>query len=181
MAEIGLRELTASETEALIAFLTGNEWPFHVRLRWSPEHVTVALADGLFGSAGISTFWLTADGANIGLAVVSDLEDHAPLLDVRLAESSRGRGYGTAALHAVSKWVLTTYPEIQRFEGQTRVDNVAMRKTFLRCGWIKEAHYRAAWPNHDGQLMDSVGYGLLRRDWQSGHATPVDWFDDPPI
>jgi hypothetical protein len=29
--------------------------------------------------------------------------------------------------------------------------------------------------------MDSVGYGLLRTDWQSGQATPVDWFDDPAI
>ena len=41
--------------------------------------------------------------------------------------------------------------------------------------------YRAAWPDHDGQLMDSVGHGLLRMDWESGQATPVDWFDDPAI
>ena len=54
------------------------------------------------------------------------------MLDIRLAAIHRGHGYGTAALRAVSAWLFTTYPEPQRFEGQTRVDNVAMRKTFLR-------------------------------------------------
>ena len=103
------------------------------------------------------------------------------MLDLRLATSERGRGHGTAALRALSTWVFATYPDTQRLEGQTRVDNIAMRKTFLRCGWVKEAHYRAAWPAHDGRLMDSVGYGLLRTDWLSGQPTPVDWFDDPAI
>jgi ribosomal-protein-alanine N-acetyltransferase len=68
-----------------------------------------------------------------------------------------------------------------RRKGQTRVDNVAMRKTLPRCGWVEEPHYRAAWPAHDGRLMDSVGYGLLRSDRLSGQPTPVDWFDDPAI
>ena len=112
---------------------------------------------------------------------MSDLDEHAPVLDLGLATNEHGRGYGTAALRALSTWVFATYPDTQRFEGQTRVDNVAMRKTFLRCGWVKEAHYRAAWPAHDGRLMDSVVYGLLRTDWLSGQPTPVDWFDDPAI
>ncbi len=36
--------------------------------------------------------------------------------------------------------------DVNRSEGQTREDNTAMRKTFLRCGWLKEAHYREDWP-----------------------------------
>jgi RimJ/RimL family protein N-acetyltransferase len=181
MAEIRLREFTESDAEALTAFLTGNDWPFHVRLHWSPEQVATALADGSFHSAGVRTLWLTADAADVGMAVVSDLDKHAPMLDIRLAVTHRGRGYGSAALRAVTTWLFATDLEPQRFEGQTRVDNIAMRKTFLRCGWVKEAHYRAAWPTHDGQLVDSVGYGLLRSDWLSGQSTPVDWFDDPAI
>ncbi|HEX2307715.1 MAG TPA: GNAT family N-acetyltransferase [Jatrophihabitantaceae bacterium] len=120
MAEIGLREFTESDAEALTAFLTGNDWPFHVRLHWSSEQVAAALADGSFRSAGVRTLWLTADAANVGLAVVSDIDEHAPMLDLRLGAADRGRGYGSAALRAVSTWLFATYPEPQRFEGQTR-------------------------------------------------------------
>ena len=56
MAEIGLRESTESDAKALTPFLTGNDWPFHVRLRWSPAQVAQALADGSFRSAGVRTF-----------------------------------------------------------------------------------------------------------------------------
>jgi hypothetical protein len=48
MAEIGLREFTEGDSEALTAFLTGNDWPFYVRLRRSPEQVAEGLADGSF-------------------------------------------------------------------------------------------------------------------------------------
>ncbi|MCM4076910.1 hypothetical protein [Paractinoplanes hotanensis] len=46
---------------------------------------------------------------------------------------------------------------------------------FRACGFVKEAHYREAWPGSDGRLHDTIGYGILRRDWLSGSVTPVDW------
>ncbi len=52
-----------------------------------------------------------------------------------------------------------------------------MRKTFLRCGWLKEAHYREAWPVAGGAPVASIGYSIIRRDWQTGHTTTFVWDD----
>jgi RimJ/RimL family protein N-acetyltransferase len=82
-------------------------------------------------------------------------------------------------LKAVTTHVFTTMQAVSRFEGQTREDNIAMRKTFVRAGFVKEAHYREAWPVENGSPVASVAYGILRRDWQTGQTTPVNWNDAP--
>ena len=61
---------------------------------------------------------------------------------------------------------LFTTTDKHRLAGETRVDNVAMRRVFERCGWVREAHYRQSWPMEDGGWTDSVGYAILRDDWQ---------------
>ncbi|WP_250001993.1 GNAT family N-acetyltransferase [Actinoplanes sp. M2I2] len=66
-------------------------------------------------------------------------------------------------------------PAITRIEGTTRADNRAMRAVFLANGFVKEAHYREAWPGKQGEPHDTIGYGLLRRDWLGRTVTPVDW------
>ena len=67
-----------------------------------------------------------------------------------------------------------------RIEANTRKDNIAMRHTFLSCGYVKESHYRDAWPSvEDGNVRDGVGYAILRRDWVSGTTTLPDWDDEP--
>lgn len=68
-------------------------------------------------------------------------------------------------------------PEANRFAGQTREDNIAMRKTLLRAGFLKEAHYREGWPADGGALFASVAYAILRRDWESGDTTSFVWED----
>jgi len=70
-----------------------------------------------------------------------------------------------------------TKPEAVRFEGQTRADNIAMRKVFLKAGFLKEAHYRMSWPADDGTRVASVAYAILRQDWESGETTSFDWDD----
>ena len=73
--------------------------------------------------------------------------------------------------------VFAGYPKAYRFEGVTRADNIAMRRTFDRSGFVKEAHYRDGWPIPGSEPMASVGYAILRRDWVSGTTTPVEWSD----
>lgn len=60
---------------------------------------------------------------------------------------------------------LFTTTSKHRLAGETRVDNVAMRRAFERCGWKQEAHYRQSWPTDDGGWTDSVSYAILRDDW----------------
>ena len=52
-----------------------------------------------------------------------------------------------------------------------------MRKTFLRSGFLKEAHYREGWPVTGGQPLASVAYAILRRDWETGQTTNFVWED----
>ena len=57
----------------------------------------------------------------------------------------------------------------------TMADRFGARRVFRAAGWVKEAHYREAWPVAGGSPRASVGYGVLRRDWETGTTTPVDW------
>jgi RimJ/RimL family protein N-acetyltransferase len=88
--------------------------------------------------------------------MVEDLHDPTPTFDLRIAAAPRGRGHGTAALRELAQWVFDTH-DVERLEGTTRQDNVAMRRTFRAVGFVKEAHYRRGWPTHDGRLLDAVG------------------------
>jgi RimJ/RimL family protein N-acetyltransferase len=169
-----------SDRAELADFLTGNEFPFHVNRRPARAEVEGWIGEGRFGDADHASYWIDGDQCRLGLVVLQDLTDGAPLFDLRLATEHRGKGYGAAVLKAVTTHVFTTMPAVNRFEGQTREDNIAMRKTFVRAGFVKEAHYREAWPVENGPPVASVAYGILRRDWQTGQVTPVDWDDVPP-
>jgi RimJ/RimL family protein N-acetyltransferase len=164
----------------LVEFLTGHEFPFHATPRLARADVERSIDDGRFGDADHASFWIDTDAGRIGLVVLLDLTDNAPLFDLRLATEHRGKGYGADVLQALATHVFTTMPAVVRFEGQTREDNIAMRRTFVRAGFVKEAHYRDGWPVENGPRLASVGYGILRRDWESGRTTPVVWDDLPP-
>ena len=63
-------------------------------------------------------------------------------------------------------------------EGHTRQDNFAMRKTFERAGFVKEAHLRNAWFSpKENSYYDAVTYGMTREDFDEGTTTPVVWED----
>ena len=168
-----------SDRAGLVEFLTTHEFPFHGTRRPTRTDVDGWIDDGRFGDADHAAYWIHTDVGRIGLVVLHDLSDNAPLFDLRLATEHRGKGYGADALKALTTLVFSTMPAVNRLEGQTREDNVAMRRTFRRAGFVKEAHYREGWPVENGAPLASVAYGILRRDWQTGQTTPVDWNDLP--
>ncbi len=81
------------------------------------------------------------------------------------------------------RWLTTTlfgeFTDLNRIEATTRQDNFAMRRVLVKCGFVKEAHYRQEWPSDSGKRYDSIGYGILRSDWEKGVTTPVNWDDGP--
>lgn len=165
------------DQKALIAFLTSNEFPFHVQMRRSADEVARTIESGAFHDDDNDSYWIDHPAhGRVGLLQFEDLRD-GPMFDLRLAESMRGRGLGAEALRAATDHIFATMPGARRFEGQTREDNIAMRRTFLRCGFIKEAHYREGWPVTDGAPLASVAYAILRRDWVTGTTTPFTWDD----
>lgn len=162
----------------LVALVSSHEYPFHVRRAPTAEQVEARLADGTFLDDDHATYWVDhATEGRIGVVTLDDLTDDTPMLDLRLVTEARGRGLGLAALRAVTDLVFTSMPQARRFEGQTREDNVAMRRTFLRAGFLKEAHYREGWPVDGGAPLASVAYAILRTDWETGTVTPFVWED----
>lgn len=170
---------TGADRADLVAFLTGEHFPFHVRRTIARADAEAAIDAGAYRDDEHDTYWLEHDGlGRIGIVRLEDLADPVPLFDLRIAGRFRGQGLGVPALRATTDHVFRTMGDVTRFEGQTREDNVAMRRVFVRAGWVKEAHYREAWPVEGARPVASVAYGMLRRDWESGTMTPVPWDDD---
>lgn len=161
----------------LINFLTTDEWPFFGNPRLTAETVSRWLEEGFFNSADSQSYWIMQKGTRVGHIRIFDLEDPTPLFDIRIATDWRGKGIGRSALLWLIAHCFQTWPRFLRLEAQTRRDNRPMRRVLELCGFVKEAHYREAWPDAQGVHHDGVGYAILRRDWESGNTTPVEWQD----
>ena len=170
-------DVRGTDREALVGFLTTGPWPFHVRVQPTREQVGSTLDDGGYDGADHEALWVSADGERVGLAVLDDVADDTAMFDLRLAVAARGRGLGVPVLRALTDHLFRAHPGVRRFEGQTREDNVAMRRVLLRAGFVKEAHYREGWPVTGGAPVASIGYAVLRRDWETGSTTPLVWDD----
>lgn len=171
---------SGADRQSLINFFTSTTFPFHVHSeQWTVAKVEKLIDSGAFRNAENEAFWLRHDTLGvIGYVRLEDLADDTPMFDLRLASEFRGRGLGVGCLRAVTDHVFMTM-DVDRFEGHTRDDNVAMRSTLIRAGWSKEAHYRRAWPVKGQMSRDSVAYAILREEWKSGSSVDVHWHDLP--
>lgn len=130
------------------AWIEAERWPFH----------GTGAAAPYFGES-IRSFWI---GGDAGLLRLFDLGDPTPLFDLRIRAAHRGRGLGTSTVRWLTGQV---FADKERIGGCTTADNAAMIRTFEKCGWTKEAHYRRAWRSAEG-LLDAVGYGILRTEYR---------------
>ncbi len=167
-------DAAGADRDALVAFLSENHFPFHVHPHPRVAEVHGSIDAGSWGGEETETLWIDDDDrGRIGVVRLDDLADATAMLDLRIGDSWRGQRLGAAALALATDRVFAAHPAVIRFEGQTREDNTAMRRTFERSGWVLEAYYRDGWPVEDGEPMASVAYSVLRRDWESGTTTPV--------
>ena len=128
-----------ADRDALVALLTENAWPFHTRPRVTRPEAEKAVDGGAWEDEDHRTFWIEhPEHGRVGVVRLEDLTDPTPLFDLRVAERFRGRGLGAQILTALTRRVFETMPAVDRFEGQTREDNVPMLRTFRRAGWVKD-------------------------------------------
>lgn len=174
---ITFKEFT-DEIDALIEFLTSDTWSFHGTPNPKPERIRKSFENHYYSSEDAKTFWIIVDSnTRAGIMRIYDLEDGTPLFDIRISSKYKGLGIGTIAVNWINNFIFNNYPDKDRIEANTRQDNYAMRCVFHKCGYVKEAHHRSAWPDADGTLYDAIGYGITKEDWQSGNITPVKWED----
>lgn len=164
----------AGEAAALADFLAGEAWPFHAITTVARADVLERVEQGYYDE----TYWIEVDGERAGIVRLFDLEDETPMFDLRISERHRGQGLGRAAVRWLTDKLFTELGHVDRVEATTRQDNAAMRRVLSRCGYVKEAHYRRAWPAADGRKLDSVGYAIIRHDWHTGETTVPDFHDD---
>jgi RimJ/RimL family protein N-acetyltransferase len=169
---------TPADAGPLAEFLGGGDWPFHVG-RPTREDIAARVAAGEYDSDTERTFWITREGERTGLIHLWDLADPTPMFDLRVRAADRGRGIGGHALTWLTEYIFRNFPQVTRIEATTRQDNVAMRRAMRRAGYVKESHYRDAWPGDGTTVHDAIGYAILRRDWRAGTTTPVRWDDEP--
>jgi RimJ/RimL family protein N-acetyltransferase len=166
------RRFVAGDADALVAFLSGEPWPFHVTANVSEEHARRRIDDGDFDGAATRSFWIIKGAETVGLVTLDDLGELSPMFDLRIRARHRRRGLGAQTVRWLTAHLFTEFPDILRIEANTRKDNIAMRRTFLSCGYVKESHYRDAWPSaEDGSVHDGIGYAIIRRDRVSGTTT----------
>lgn len=173
------KEFLPSDLLLLVDFLTSETWPYHSNPQPTPEEIQEAFEKGVYNnSTSCKTFWIVLDNdKRIGLIRLFDLQDSTPLFDIRILSVYRGKGIGERAINWLTNYIFTTWPDKHRIEGYTRQDNLTMRRIFQKCGYVKEACHRKAWPLPNGNYLDAVGYGILREDWKQKKITPVNWDD----
>lgn len=174
--EIKFQQFAPSELNLMIDFLTSDTWPFHIFEKPGPEKIKENFNKGLYADEDNRTFWILSEkDERIGMVRLFDLTMYSPMFDLRIKSSYRRKGLGEKALRWLVEYVFKTWPEKTRLDGETRRDNIAMRGLFRKCGFVKEAHYRKSWPDQYGNIYDSVGYGILKEDWEQDKITSVDW------
>lgn len=158
-------DAAGSDRDDLIGFLSANSFPFHGVPRPDAASAAAAIASGVWSGPDTAAFWVVHETCGrVGTLRLDDLADPTVMPDLRLGEEFRGRGLAAPILRAATAHPFEGFPHVRRFEGQTREDNVAMRRAFARCGWVQEAHYRDGWPVAGGEPMASIASSILRRD-----------------
>jgi len=170
-----------TERELLADWLSSDRWLYHGNPNLSREKVLEWVDQGEFTGTTCQTFWIVANSdQRVGLIRLFDLDDigdGTPMFDLRIRSEYRGQGIGKRAVQWLTAYLFETWSELERIEGNTRVDNLPMRKVFLKCNYVKEGHFRKAWMADEGKRFDSIHYGILREDWMNQTITPVDWGD----
>ena len=177
-----MQELTfhkfQNELDDLLALMTENRWDYHGNVCPSREQVSRKFHDGWY-EKGKETFWIHHREDKIGLLILLDINDPIPLFDIRLAEKFRGKGIGKKAVQWLTQYVFNLPDHKMRLEAHTRVDNLAMRKTLYKSGFVKEGYFRCSWNNEDGSISDSICFSMIREDWENETRTPIPKDDCP--
>ena len=171
-ASVVLQRFSMEEAEHLADLLSEEHWPYHSEP--TCDRASVLARVSAYDSDTAMTFWVMHNGVREGFVRIFDFDDDTPMFDLRLRQRARGRGLGTLTVRWLVDHVFQTLPSVGRIEATTRDDNEAMRRALRASGFVKEAHYRSAWHSEDGR-RDSIGYAILRTDWESGTTTPVKW------
>ncbi|HEY8025121.1 MAG TPA: GNAT family protein [Burkholderiaceae bacterium] len=125
---------------------------------------TAAMASGEYLRLGLT---IVGNTTLIGSCCLFDLdrENRRGEIGYELHRSYWGRGYMHEALQALLDFAFSTML-LNRIEADIHPDNLASARTLERLGFQREGFLRERWIV-DGEISDTVLYGLLQREWAS--------------
>jgi RimJ/RimL family protein N-acetyltransferase len=131
-ARLRLEPVTAEAARAVIAGDFSGLMPAE---GWPHEDTADGLA--MVVKTGIPLSWfIVADGAVIGDCGLHGPVDEAGNAEIGygLAAPSRGQGYGSEAVAAITGWLLSQ-PEVRQLRACTLTDNVPSRRVLEKAGF----------------------------------------------
>jgi RimJ/RimL family protein N-acetyltransferase len=86
-----------------------------------------------------------------------------------LGEAAWGHGYATEAARSVLQWAFDTL-DLNRVQAEADTRNVASARVLEKLGFVLEGTLREDCVVN-GEVSDSLVFGLIRREWQPVHLT----------
>lgn len=132
-----------------------------------PEYPT---RQGVFLKAQYDTTSETSEGegrlvGSLGIEPEGDVNYRMWTLGYFFTPPSWGKGYATEAVSAFVRWMLQTWPELNRIEASAYGHNEASRRVLVKSGFILEGARRQS-AEKLGVLRDEIIYGFIRSDME---------------
>ena len=173
-----LRPLRAEDAPAVFAtysdpevvrYWSGAPWTDLAR---AEEYIAGGMRDIADGSAMRLGVELAATGAWVGQVSLHNFDAQNRRCDIgyALMRDHWGRGYNAEALATVLDFGFDKL-DLHRVEADVDPRNDASRRAVERMGFKEEGLLRERWLVN-GEVCDTVFYGLLRREWLSRRASP---------
>lgn len=89
---IAFQAMGSGDSDSVIEFLSSNYFPFHVHRAPSAESVRMGVENGRFWNEDAQGYWIEDTGDRLGMVVIEDLRDNAPLFDMRLSDANLSFG-----------------------------------------------------------------------------------------
>ena len=84
------------EIDVLIEFLTSDTWEFYGTPNPKPESIRANYENQHYTGNDCKTFWVVSEqDIKVGMIRIYDLEDGAPLFDIRILSKYKNMGIGT--------------------------------------------------------------------------------------
>jgi RimJ/RimL family protein N-acetyltransferase len=167
--ELRFRPWRATDAEALIAACADPQIG-----RWAGVPQPFGAEEAAAFLAEAADLWATGSGAAFAIveaatdALLGAItrfgpEGHRATLGCWVVASARGRGIGTRAVAAITRWTFAT-TEVVRVEGFILAGNEASHRMMPRAGFTREGLLRAWEIGPDGSPEDVVSWSRLRDD-----------------
>ncbi|PSQ17083.1 GNAT family N-acetyltransferase [Halobacteriales archaeon QS_8_69_26] len=164
---VDLRTVDSEDAETLREWINHPDVRRYVqryRLPWGEEE----FEDGLFGdfTDDGSAALLVCDDDPVGMVGLGPVYDDRRManLGCLIAPEHQGEGYGTAAGRLAVEYGFEELL-LNRIEARCQAPNAGARRSLERIGFTEEGRKREA-AVAEGEYVDEVVYGLLRREWK---------------